>query len=169
VMGTNHVAFNALGQGKHKFLQMPEQASAPITTADEGGFYTKVAGETQLFFRGEGNGFEYQLTKAIQASSTLFGVNTIAYVANNDGGWTFLPGGLLLQYGKRTTPGSSGTITFPVAFPSGTAPFSILTVLIANSGNLVVTVKSSPAPSATSFDYDCSSGSGGIYWQAIGK
>ena len=50
----NHVALNDGDQGKHKFLQMPEQASAPSTGANEGGLYTKeVSGTTQLFFREE--------------------------------------------------------------------------------------------------------------------
>lgn len=34
VLAVNHVPFNDAGEGKHKFLQMPEQASAP-TTADK--------------------------------------------------------------------------------------------------------------------------------------
>ena len=52
----NHVAFNDVNQGKHKFMQMPEQSSAPTTAANEGALYTKEANSiTALFFRKESN------------------------------------------------------------------------------------------------------------------
>ncbi len=131
VEAVNHVAFNATGKGKHKFLQMPEQVSAPATLVNEAGFYSKVGpnpAQTNLFFRAEDSagtgGFEYQLTRAIEASTALFATNT-AYTANHAGGWTFLPGNLILQYGLRTSIGanSTATVTFPVAFT--TACFSV--------------------------------------------
>lgn len=125
-LGVNHVAINLADQGKHKFLQMPEQGSAPTTAANEGGFYAKVGtlpAETDLFFRGESNGFEYQLTRVIAASTASFGTNTVALgSANGFGGWTFLPGNLLLQYG-RFNPNTSTTVQFPIAFNA--APFSV--------------------------------------------
>lgn len=66
VEAVNHIAFNELGEGKHKFLQMPIQASAPTTSADEGGLYTKddsaSAPKAALFYRNESNGTEIQLT-----------------------------------------------------------------------------------------------------------
>lgn len=180
VAAVNHIAFNASGQGKHKFLQMPEQPGSigqvgaplpPTTAADEGGLYTKVGinpAETNLVFRAESDGFEYQLTKVIAASTGRFGNNTVAYVANNNGGWTFLPGGLLLQYGRRTSPGSSGTVTFPVAFPSGNAPFSIVVTNERNSARSANIDNS--AISATSFDYFMeTSGSVALNWIAIGN
>lgn len=171
VTAVNHVAFNSLGEGKHKFLQMPEQASAPTTAADEGGFYAKVGAspaQTNLFFRGESDGFEYQLTRAISASTTRFATNT-AYVANHTGGWTFLPGNLLLQYGARTTPGTSGTITFPVAFTTGYYSITIGLSRNDSSSNQSFYVDNSVAVSLTSFAYDStSSATDPIYWMAIG-
>ena len=41
VMAENHVAFNNADEGKHKFLQMPVQASAPATGASEAAFYVQ--------------------------------------------------------------------------------------------------------------------------------
>lgn len=65
VVAINHVAFNETGEGKHKFLQMPEN-SAPTTAANEGGLYTAQdtdsAPKTALFFRTESNGTSTQLT-----------------------------------------------------------------------------------------------------------
>lgn len=62
----NHVAYDDADQGKHKFLQMPEQGSAPTTAANEGALYTKVdtgtPATTQLFYRNESAGTEQQLT-----------------------------------------------------------------------------------------------------------
>ena len=170
-IGVNHVAINLGDQGKHKFLQMPEQASAPATAANEGGLYTKVGtspAETSLFFRGESSGFEYRLTRPIAASTTEFATNT-AYAANHTGGWTYLPGGLLLQYGARSTPGTSGTITFPVAFTTGY--YSITLGLSRNNSSSVQNayVDNSVAVSLSNFAYDnTSSGSDPIYWMAIG-
>ena len=170
-LGINHVAINLGDQGKHKFLQMPEQASAPTTAANEGGLYTKVGtspAQTSLFYRGESSDFEYRLTRPIAASTGVFGNNT-AYAANHTGGWTFLPGGLLLQYGARTTPGTSGTITFPVAFT--TAYYSITIGISRNASNSTqsVFVDNSVAVSTSNFAYtSTSSGSDPIYWMAIG-
>ena len=111
VNSINHEAFNTADKGKHKFLQMPEQSSAPTTAADEGGLYTKVAtnpAETNLFFRGESDGKEYQLTRSDQANNLTFGDDTNYDVGppSLNGGWTFLPGGLILpvSYTHLTLP-----------------------------------------------------------------
>lgn len=66
----NHVAFNSSGEGKHKFLQMPEVtasgAGVPSTGVDEGGLYTNPdtasTPKTALFFRTESNATSVQLT-----------------------------------------------------------------------------------------------------------
>ena len=63
-LAQNHVGMGDLSnRGKHNFLQMPEQGSAPTTASDEGGLYTKaVSAVTQLFWRNENNGTEQQFT-----------------------------------------------------------------------------------------------------------
>jgi hypothetical protein len=102
VNSVNHVAYNVSGQGKHKFMQMPEQGAAPTTAANEGALYTKEANSiTELFYRREGDGTEIQLTTG--------GVTA----ANN--GTTFLPGGIIINWGRRATPGA---VTFNTAFPN---------------------------------------------------
>lgn len=173
VVAVNHVAFNAVGEGKHKFLQMPEQLAAPTTAVNEGGFYSKVGtnpAETNLFFRAENNGFEYQMTKSISSSTARFANNSVAYVANNNGGWVFLPGGLIMQYGRRTSPGTSGVVTFPLAFPSGNAPFSVSVSLERSSGNQTVSIDDGTPPTSTTFNYLTSSaGSTAVNWIAIGN
>lgn len=75
VFSQNHVAFNATGQGKHKFLQMPEQAAAPTTDVNEGGLYTypdsASTPKTALFFRTESDGAITQLTGAGGVTPTI--------------------------------------------------------------------------------------------------
>lgn len=177
---TNHVALGVAGQGKHKFLQMPEQGSAPTTAVNEGGFYSKAGAnpiETNLFFRAENDGYEYQLTKSISASTALFSTNAAYGVAPAGtiiiGGWTFLPGGIIMQYGLVTglvassTP-SSRTIPFPVNF-TGT-PYTVQLQVRRNdaSGARASISRTSP-PTNSGFTYDLESSTcDGFYWTAIG-
>lgn len=125
VEAINHVAFNDADQGKHKFLQMPEQAAAPTTAANEGGFYTKDSGGTNLFYRSESLGSEYKITAVDDAFIARFGTNTLydPVPQNQNGGWTFLPGGLLLMYGTALMASGSGIVRFPKSFSA--APYSI--------------------------------------------
>jgi len=174
VEAVNHVAFNSAGEGKHKFLQMPEQPSAPTTAVDEGGFYSKVGtspAETNLFFRGENSGFEYQMTHVDSSLTASF--STSAGV--NDSGWSFLPGGLLIQYGKRSiaAAGTATTITYPKAFT--VAPYSITMGCITNEGNSPGAnnyfIKEASITSLTDFQVTNSSSSAAkkVFWVAIGK
>jgi len=111
----NHLALGAVDQGKHKFLQMPQQGSAPSTALNEGGLYAKdVSGITSLFWRQENNGAEVRLT----------GVTPVAL----ENGYSTLPGGLIIQWGADTndmTEGENRTYTFPIAFPSTCATVQV--------------------------------------------
>jgi len=103
----NHVAIldptTGTSEGKHKFMQMPEQAAAPASAVDEGALYTKQASAiTNLFWRLENSGTEVQMTNIAPSLAAT--------------GYTFLPGGLLLQWGRTTLTGASTTISFPTAF-----------------------------------------------------
>lgn len=175
IQSINHVAYGALGQGKHKFLQMPEVtasgAGVPTTLANEGGLYVDVGlnpAESNLFFRGEANGFQYQLTRAISASTTKFGNITNALSgANGFGGWTFLPGGLILQFGNFN-PNISTTVVFPVAFTS--IPFSIqLTISAGNNSTFRANVSTGTVTNTQFvFEGSVSSNANPIYFIAIG-
>jgi hypothetical protein len=153
-------------------MQMPEQASAPTTAANEGALYAKVGGspaQTNLFFRGESNGFEYQLTQSVSASTARFG-NSTAYVANHTGGWTFLPGGLIMQYGIRTAMiGGANTITFPLVFP--TAVFSIqITPVRDSSSPGIVYIRSAASITTTNFSArNITDAITSAHWIAIGN
>jgi hypothetical protein len=93
-------------------------------------------------------------------------------------GYTYLPGGIILQWGKKTTGSTSGTINFnssnisftnncwqvlTIPFYSGTAPTT--------SQGISVTIDSTTL-SKLSFDWTLLAGGGaitGFYWMAIGN
>lgn len=154
--GKNHYPFDdlTLNNGKHKFVDMPVSAAIPAgLAAGEGTFYTKTAtSESNAFYSPDNSGDEYQMTRALTAQFTKFGTNTATNGTNN-GGWTFLPGGLILQYGFNSTSGTSG-IVFPFPFP--TAVFSVTTSIGTAMG----------APTLAGFTM---TGTSPKYWMAIGK
>ncbi len=171
VEAINHVAFGSLGQGKHTIVQLPEinaqiPVLVPTTGVNEGALYTNQGlspTETNLIYKAESNGFNYQLTRVISASTARFGVNVIGYVANNDGGWTFLPGAattnaMLFQYGRRAAGGGT-TVTFPVEFTN--APYSVIAVVIGATGSVTVN-------NITTSGFDFFTSAAAIYWQAVG-
>ena len=102
----NHIEYGIAGQGKHKFVTMPEQALDPATAVNEMAIYTKdVAAVTQLFLRNENNGSVINFTSK---DTTL---------AN---GGTTLPSGIILKWGNGVTPaGGTITVNFTAAFPTG--------------------------------------------------
>ena len=172
----NHVPFStATNNGKHTFIEMPVSAAIPAPVpgliAGEGTIYTKVdgAGRPQIFYTNGNSGNEYQLTRVITTEYSECGTNS-AYLANHTGGWTFLPGGvpdggMLFQYGQRTTPGVSGTITFPVVFTN--PPYSITVSATRATGTTSVFILAG-SEVASGFDYVAQAGTTAIYWTAIG-
>jgi len=150
----NHVAYNDADEGKHKFLQMPEQGSAPTTGADEGAVYTKdVSGATELFYRRESNGDEQQLTGAFTAAST---------------GELTLPGGLGIKWGTVTATTGGATVLYTGL---GLTAFSSATYNVQLTSNVAAfnefRVGSSLAK--TGFTAQCNTGTMALFWMAIGK
>ena len=197
--GVNHVPFSDTSgvppggiSGIHKFVQMPIQNpvnTIPAIQASQGAIYINTAPalspatQSQLFYTADSlptNNKAYQLTRVIDAGYSLFstfvnnynGVGT-AYT----GGWTFLPGGLLLQYGLYNAGAGglagAGTIMFPVVFTA--APYIVQPILIAKAGG-TGSVHSVSVISGTITDAEfqwnldtATTAQTGIYWTAIGK
>lgn len=150
VVAVNHVAFNASGAGKHKFLQMPQQGSAPTTAVDEGALYVKdVSGAAQLFYREESNGSERQMTGAFTAATS---------------GEFVLPGGLTVKWGQATTVGTTLTVTYPSAFSSAT-----YNVQVTSNSAGATTIFSASSLSASSFLCTSSNSNESFHWIAIGS
>jgi len=141
----------------------------PTTLVNEAGFYSKLGGNpatANLVFRGENNGAEYQLTSADQANIAKFATFTnYAAPASQMGGWTFLPGGLLYQYGSINCSGApQTTITFPKAF---TQLYSVGYNLTQPSKDTFTYIFNT---SNTNFKIvNASNTSTKMYWTAIGK
>lgn len=156
VFAINHVDFNSVGEGKHKFVQMPEQSAAPATLVNEGALYTKdVSGSNQLFYRKESNGTQVQFTSF---DPTL-----------SDNGTSYIPGGLIFKWGKIDNPPKTGSVIFPVAFPNDC--FQVQLSCRTDPGGIqgFWLDSDNPTPTSIKFYYTGSSGSlSRLYWLAIG-
>lgn len=149
----NHGDFNGGNQGKHEFVQMPEQGAAPATAAAEGAVYTKdVSGATQLFWREESSGTEYQMT-----NQQVFG--------SGQGSIT-LPGGLTLKYGFDTNPGTTKTVTFTAPFASAVYSVTSTAVQPASSPDDSIHVRAVGVASFVSVW--SGTGATNFYWFAVG-
>jgi len=164
LIDVDHVDFSNNNYGKHSQVTMPVQAAIPSGRIGlTGTVYTKTVAtytannESTLFYTPDTSGNEYQLTRTIAAKGASFGTNP---------GWTFLPGGLLFQFGNITLGVSSNTaVVFPVAFVSSV--YSVVNTLL-NGTNYGYSVNS---VTLSGFNFNVSpvfpSGTG--YWYAIGK
>lgn len=104
-MGVDHFDFSdgTVNNGKHNQVTLPEKASAPTTAEDEIALYSQEAGmSAEFFLRRESDGEEVQLSNGIPISGTA--------------GQTFLPGGLLMKWGREA---NSSSATYIVTYPVG--------------------------------------------------
>lgn len=123
--GVNHFQFSLTDgtEGKHKFVEMPIIGAFPAVPPGLSGNEATIYGQTgngssQLFFTNGASGNGYQLTRASDANYANF--------ATSPSGWTFLPGGLIFQYGSVTAGNDSvQTVTFPRPFTSSGNVYSI--------------------------------------------
>lgn len=161
-LSVNHVAMNSSGAGKHKYVQMPQQGSAPGANANEGVFYTKSAPTgTELFYRRASNAAT-QPNVEVQMTGQFNGA------LNN--GYVFLPGKFIMQWGfVSITATGSGTVTLPVTIAG---LWNVQCTPVFNSlpnGGTTVQFK---ITSSTTFQYYFNTNSGsytGFNWVAIGS
>jgi hypothetical protein len=85
-------------------------------------------------------------------------------------GWMRLPGGLIIQWGKGTTTGTSGvTITFPFAFPNACFTFQPTDEAdAAGSVSIAVAMGGRPISRFAGEARHADGTSGGFYWMALG-
>jgi hypothetical protein len=73
----NHLGINSADFGKHKFLTMPQQGSAPTTSATEGGIYcAPVNAFSATFFQRESSAAEVGLTIFPGSATSTFAAFT---------------------------------------------------------------------------------------------
>lgn len=145
----DHVNFDASGEGKHAKVTFPE-GTAPSVALNDVVMYAKdTNGRPTIFMRQENNGSEIQLS----GPTPSIGAN----------GYTFLPGGLLLQWGVNGTNSTSISITFPTAF---TTLYSI--TLGTRGGINTQNPFKISAESASGFTAITNTSNSGFFWMAIG-
>lgn len=133
----------------HLQAAMPN-LGAPVLPALTDGMYYVSGGESRFI---DGSGNINQLTGSVVA----------------DPGYQWI-GRVLIQWGRVSSPGLSGSVTFPIAFAS--APFNIqLTLRRSDAPNayLNAVVSSLTVPTATTFNYFINTSGNSLYWMAIGR
>ena len=166
----NHIDMDGSFPGKHIMSQY-NVASFPGLAGMQAGdatLYGKIlGGVSQLYYTPDASMKEYQMTNPDTATYATFGTKDVSLYNR---GWTFLPGGLILNYGSYSNAsGDNGTFIFARPFTVGV--FSI-------SGGPLTTGVNLPGP----FFFDSSSTSltqtqwrtqntftGNFYIMAIGK
>lgn len=100
-----------------------------------------------------------QYAKTSSGSSEIFVVRdggspiqmTRGNVSAATSGHSFLPGGILIQWGSVTTTGAAGTFTFPIPFTSAVYSVSLTTQLI---GTATASLQAAPGLSSISIRVD---------------
>ena len=179
----DHYGFGSPTGGQHQMCTLLVQPGVPaLRTSGMGTLYAKsVSGRSQLFMSPDATGSEFQLTRVSVTNISRFGTFT-QYATFNDGsgntykfqgGWSFLPGGLFIQYGIVTpTVGvftsNPITVSFPTPFTGNTAIVTVSAVTTSNS-NFATNIQAASV-SATTFGLWTSTSSGlkAVTFYAIG-
>jgi len=161
----DHVAYDVTeNNGYHKNVHLVPVGSDPVATADIGQIYDKTINDG--FSTDQSLFFETGSGKVLQLTSNLVPLNA-------EIGYTFLPGGVIFQWGDVSTVFNSQSvnITFPKAFSS-----NIWNVSVTLSGGTVgsdrrtITVTTTSTTGFTAFLVGGVNGIyDGLYWTAIGK
>jgi len=184
IIDEDHFSFDENNGGLHRQVRLPLRGGSPGTippglVAGEGTLYTKtvtstgVLTETGLFYTPDNSTDQYQLTRTITADIAEFGTNT-NYSGTLNGGWTFLPGGLVLQYGLAVSSGTSNPntiVTLPIAMTNNVYSVTC-TILTTADSRFFVSVYDVSTNQFRAVTRDSSgSKTSGItfYWQVIGK
>jgi len=91
-MSVNHVAPNNSGAGKHNLAELVVQAQSPATAAAEVAIYSRSpSGTADLYLQAQS-----QLANATDIKMSRLD----AGIKAGGPGWTFLPGGMIMQWGS---------------------------------------------------------------------
>ncbi len=171
----NHIDMDGSFPGKHIMSQyntasFPGVGTTLSPTLDSGDatVYGKaVGGTSQVFFSPDNTAQEYQITNSNSATYATFGTIDVSVHRK---GWTFLPGGLILNYGSYNNAGGSNGV-FIFARPFTVGVFSISGGPLYVSGTLPGPFYfASSATSNTQTQWNTQNAfTGGFYIMAIGK
>jgi len=112
-MSVNHVPPNGalgFGQGKHTFCEFVTQGMSPATSANEVATYCRaISAVPQLFLQKQS-----QIAGAADIQMSRVDTGALSATA----GYSFLPGGAIIQWNiAAANPGGTVT-TFPIVFPN---------------------------------------------------
>jgi hypothetical protein len=172
----NHIPLNvATNNGKHTFVEMVNSSGLPAgLVVNEGTLYTRSASSiSNLYYTPDNSGNQYQLTRTNSAKFSTFATNT-AYGGGDivSGGWTFLPGGMLFQYGVVNIQNSPGltAVTYPLAFTNPAFMIQATAIVASSSGGDQTASIRINMGTTTGFNIGSTSSGNvtGFSWMAIG-
>ena len=159
IIDKDHFTFGSPGtvDGTHRRVSLSNIAAPGVPgTTNAVLFANNPAGTSQPFWQiGVGAANIFQIP--------TFPTATPPSATQN--GFSYLPGGILMQWGFALLPASGSTINFPTPFVG--VPFSITVTPFALSLPMQAAVGAVPAPTNAGFTI-LSSGLASIYWVAIG-
>lgn len=135
--------------GRHKQASMKNQSAPGIPTGFNGIYY--VNNNVPMF---------QNASNANNNIATYVGTPVTAQA-----GQTFLPGGILMQWGRVNSPSSTGSVVFPTAF---SVTYNVQITMQRNSSSSTQGMYVNGNPSTTGFSYNGSSGGNALFWVAIG-
>jgi len=99
LIGIDHVNFNNVNAGYHKVVHLLNNAGTPAPLAGYGEVYSNtissIISDTALYYQ-TGTGLNIQMT----VNGVPNPLSTTAGPPTQNRGWSFLPGGLILNYGN---------------------------------------------------------------------
>jgi len=162
----DHYGFNDNNGGKHKYIRIPTNA-APASTGLQEILLLNAAGGT-----GPGGFQLHYLGPNKLVPGNLVQLTRNEKPVNSGQGFSWLPGGLLIQWGIVNNPGFTGNVVFPTPFTAPTPPYSIVMTMITATvtATPIVVIKQTVPPTNVSFTYTCNdnTASNSFYWMAIG-
>lgn len=169
LLNVDHYSFEESGfDGTHRQVQLRNAAggSGTIPAGLQGNgwgtlYGSSTGGSSELYF----------VRGATATGIRLTGPGTptpAATPATNQtsNGYTFLPGGLLFQFGLTDPTGASLTVAFPITFT--TAVLSLTLGPITNGATRFFTIENSVSTSGFTVASSTGSSPRGVYWMAIG-
>jgi hypothetical protein len=161
----NHYNQNQTNPGKHRYIQLPAQANPASTAAQEILLYnggSSVGGSTNLWFSTYSNG-------SVNASTSVQMTRREVPIAASKG-YSWLPGGILLQWGAISSPGSAGSENFTIPFPNNFWNIQLNYARPTTTNAISFAINSSGTNNLSQFTYySTTSGSTTLYWLAIGN
>lgn len=112
-VNVNHVGFNVVDQGKHKFVTLPVRGSTPVPLVNEINIFSRTSA-----FTGDPELCVARSTGQVTEMTSIDPVNE----------WAFTSSGLLLKWGSGTVSGVAASIVYPAAgnIPTFSTVFNVM-------------------------------------------